>query len=163
MISVDCRFVCLARKGNAVNDTILLLNGPNLNMLGRREPACYGTHTLADVCELAEREANRLGYLLDTFQTNHEGEMIDRIHGAIDRYVAIVINAGAWTHYSYALLDALAMFRGPVIEIHMTALAERESFRHVSVIRPACADWIDGLGIESYPAGVRLAVQHLQA
>lgn len=140
---------------------ILLLHGPNLSQLGSRDPTVYGTATLDDVVAAARAEAQALGAGLNDFQTEHEGEMLARLHAArTDGTAGIVINAGAWTHYSYALRDALAMLTEvPKVEIHLSNIHAREPFRHVSVISAVCDGSIVGLGIDGYPLAVRAVVQ----
>lgn len=142
---------------------LLLLNGPNLNMLGRRDPAQYGTWTLVDVVKAARAEARQLGYRLDAYQTNHEGALVEVIQRARMRYCGLVINAGALTHYSYALHDALELCGLPAIEVHLSNIHAREPWRHVSVIQPACRDQVAGLGLDSYREGVRRLVALLAA
>jgi 3-dehydroquinate dehydratase-2 len=138
---------------------VLLLNGINLNMFGQRDPAQYGTATLADIHSQSEALAKELGVTLECFQTNHEGEMCERIHQAHrDGVDAVVINAGAWTHYSYGLRDALAILKCPIIEVHMSNIHARESFRHHSVLADIARGQIAGFGIESYRLGLRAAV-----
>jgi len=134
--------------------SILLLSGPNLNLLGEREPAIYGTDTLADHVALATRQAAVYGLHLHHLQSNHEGELIEAVHAARGRDAAIIINAGAHTHTSWALHDALAAFEGPIIEVHLSNPAAREPFRHTSVLAPVAAGSIAGFGALSY----RLAV-----
>lgn len=137
-----------------MNKTILLLHGPNLNMLGKREKTHYGSFTLADVENNVREQATAKGYAVETFQSNHEGALIDRIHEAVTLVGGMIINAGALTHYSYALLDALLLCSFPIIEVHISPIHQREPFRHISVIRPACADQITGLGFDSYRVGL---------
>lgn len=139
--------------------TCLLLNGPNLAMLGTREPEKYGSATLADLVELARAAADEVGIALDHFQTDSESDMVKAIHGAVGGVDAIVINPGAFTHYAWAIHDALAMFAGPVIELHMTNTAARESWRHMSVVTPVADALIAGLGAEGYPLAVRAAAR----
>jgi 3-dehydroquinate dehydratase-2 len=141
--------------------TILLLSGPNLNLLGEREPEIYGTATLADHVEAARAAAADRGFELEHLQSNHEGALIDAIHGARHRCAAIVINAGAFTHYAWALHDALASFDGPVIELHLSDPKARESWRHLSVIEPVADACIAGLGGAGYPAAIDAAVEQL--
>ena len=137
---------------------ILLLHGANLNMFGRRDPEIYGTITLDEINRRASELARELGARLEIFQTNAEGEMIGRIHAALDQGVdAIVINAGAWTHYSHALADALAIYPGPKVEVHMSNIHNRESFRGHSVLSPVVSGSIAGFGVESYLLGLRAA------
>lgn len=130
---------------------ILLLNGPNLNRLGRRQPEIYGAVRLEEVEATLTRQAAARGVGLDTFQTNHEGAMIDRIHTACDDGTAgIIINPGAWTHTSVALLDALNGFDGPVIEVHISNIHRREEFRHHSFISARAEGVIAGCGVQGY-------------
>lgn len=133
---------------------ILLLNGPNLNLLGDREPEIYGATTLADIERgLAERAA-AVGARVDCFQTNHEGEAIDRIHAARGAVDAIIINPAAWTHTSVALLDALNAFEGWVVEVHLSNVHKRESFRHHSYVSRRADGVIAGLGAFGYRAAL---------
>lgn len=134
---------------------ILLLSGPNLNLLGEREPAIYGSATLADHVATATATATELGYALEHVQTNHEGALVEAVQGARGRAVAIVVNAGALSHTSWSLHDALAAFDGPVVELHLSNPAAREPFRHTSVIAPVAAGCIAGFG----GIGYRLAVE----
>lgn len=137
---------------------ILILHGVNLNMFGKRDPAQYGTATLADIDTALQSLARELGATAECFQTNHEGEMVERIHRALAENVdAVVINAGAWTHYSYAIADALAILPQPVVEVHMSNVHAREAFRHDSVFAPVCAGSVCGFGVESYLLGLRAA------
>ena len=130
---------------------VLLLSGPNLNLLGQREPSVYGTDTLDDHVARARAAAAELGLDLEHLQSNSEGELVDAIHGARGRCAAIVINAGAFTHYAWALHDALAAFDGPKIELHISNPAAREPWRHTSVLAPVVSGSIvgfKGLGYE---------------
>ncbi|MGO9873741.1 MAG: type II 3-dehydroquinate dehydratase [Acidimicrobiia bacterium] len=138
---------------------ILLVSGPNLNLLGEREPEHYGTTTLAELVALAGETAAKLGHDVEHVQSNHEGALIDAIHGARGRCAAIVINAGAFTHYAYALTDALATFEGVKIEVHLSNPYARERWRHRSVISPVVDGTITGLRADSY----RLAVEAVAA
>ncbi len=129
---------------------ILLMNGPNLNMLGRRDPDQYGRFTLKDVEDLTRETAAQFGFVVDCFQSNHEGELIDRIQASLDEVDGLLINAGAFTHYSYALRDALELCPFPVAEVHISDIKKREPFRRISVIEDACDCQIAGHGIDSY-------------
>lgn len=141
----------------------LILHGVNLNMFGRRDPAQYGTSTLAEIDAALRTLAAELGVRLDIFQTNHEGRLVERIHQALDDGTrGIVINAGAWTHYSYAIMDALGMLSIPVVEVHMSNVHARESFRHESVLARVSEGSIAGFGPQSYLLGLR-AVHALAA
>ncbi|CAN5242078.1 type II 3-dehydroquinate dehydratase [soil metagenome] len=125
---------------------VLLLSGPNLNLLGVREPAIYGTATLDDHVATATAAAAEAGFALEHVQSNHEGTLVDAIHAARDRCAAVVINAGAFTHYAWAIHDALATFEGPIIEVHLSNPNGREPWRHTSVIAPVVTASISGLG-----------------
>jgi 3-dehydroquinate dehydratase-2 len=139
--------------------TILVLNGINLNMFGKRDPAQYGTATLAEIDAALVALGAELGVRVECFQTNHEGEMVARIHRAFDEGVAaVVINAGAWTHYSYGLRDALAILKAPIVEVHMSNIHAREAFRHHSVLAEIARGQICGFGPDSYLLGLRAAV-----
>jgi 3-dehydroquinate dehydratase-2 len=134
--------------------TVLLLNGPNLNLLGEREPAIYGTATLADHVDAATKAAAEHGLSLEHLQSNHEGELVEAVQRARGRCAAIIINAGAFTHYAWALHDALAMFDGPVIEIHISNPNAREQWRHTSVISPVATGTVMGFGGLSYTLAI---------
>ena len=128
----------------------LIINGPNLNLLGRREPGIYGKSSYADLCTLIEKYARDHGSTVRCFQSNHEGAIIDEIHAADGVYDAIVINPGAYTHYSYAILDALKAVDVPAYQVHISHIDQREPFRAVSVTAPACVGQIYGLGFDGY-------------
>jgi len=138
---------------------ILLCSGPNLNLLGQREPEHYGTTTLDELVALAQETAAKFGHDVEHVQSNHEGDLIDAIHGARGRCAAIVINAGAFTHYAYALTDALATFEGLKIEVHLSNPGAREAWRHTSVIAPVVDGTITGLRADGY----RLAIEAVAA
>lgn len=138
---------------------VLVLHGINLDMLGKRDPASYGTLTLAQIDQRIGSLASELGIEVETFQTNHEGAMCERIHAAHESDVdAVVINAGAWTHYSYGVRDALAILSIPIVEVHLSNIHARETFRHTSVFAEVIRGQIAGFGIDSYLLGVRAAV-----
>ena len=143
---------------------ILMLHGVNHNMFGQRDPAHYGTVTLADIDARMRELGRELGVEVASFQTNHEGAMCERIHQAYaDRVDAVVINAGAWTHYSYGIRDALAILTVPVVEIHMSNIHSREPFRHHSVFAEIAKGQICGFGVDSYLLGLRAAVNAIAA
>lgn len=138
---------------------ILVLHGVNLNMFGRRDPEQYGTITLGEIDAGLQSLGTDLGVDVETFQTNDEGAMCERIHRAhADGIDAVVINAGAWTHYSYAIRDALAILAAPVVEVHMSNVHAREPFRHHSVFSEVVKGQIAGFGVDSYLLGLRAAV-----
>jgi 3-dehydroquinate dehydratase II len=138
---------------------ILTLHGVNLNMFGKRDPKQYGTATLAQIDEQMSSLGRELGVEVECYQTNIEGEMCARIHRAFEEKTdAVVINAGAWTHYSYAIRDALAILTVPIIEVHMSHVHAREAFRHVSVFAEIAKGQISGFGVDSYLLGLRAAV-----
>jgi 3-dehydroquinate dehydratase-2 len=140
--------------------TILLLSGPNLNLLGQRNPAHYGTTTLDELVALARETAAKLGHELEHVQSNHEGELIDAIHGARGRCAALVCNFGALSHSSYAIADALELFDGPKVEVHLSNLAARaERWRHRSVIAPVVDGSITGLRDTGYRIAIEAAAE----
>jgi 3-dehydroquinate dehydratase-2 len=129
---------------------VLVLHGPNLNLLGEREPEIYGSMTLAQLNTKLKQEAKKKKITLKTYQSNHEGDLIDQIHAQRKWAEAIVINPGAYTHYSYALRDAISSVSKPTIEVHLSDIHAREDFRKISVISPVCLEQISGLGWKSY-------------
>lgn len=134
---------------------ILIINGPNLNLLGKREPGIYGTDSLDAIEQEVAAEAKRMNVDVDFFQSNHEGAIIDALHAAMDNMDGVVLNAGAYTHYSYAIRDAIAAIKIPVVEIHISNVHRREEFRHTSVISSVCRGVIAGFGKNSYLLGLR--------
>ena len=142
--------------------SLLVLNGPNLNMLGTREPGIYGSLTLADIENTCRDEAQSLQIDVSFAQSNHEGVLVDAIQGALGTHDGIVLNAGALTHTSIALRDAIAATGLPVIELHISNVHARESFRHHSMIAPVCLGVIAGLGPAGYPLALRAMAQHLR-
>ncbi len=138
---------------------ILMLHGVNHNMFGKRDPAQYGTITLDEINANLVTLGQQLGAEIEAFQTNHEGAMCDRIHqGFVDGVDAVLINAGAWTHYSYGIRDALAILTCPIVELHMSNIHAREPFRHVSVFAEIARGQICGFGADSYLLALRAAV-----
>jgi 3-dehydroquinate dehydratase-2 len=138
---------------------VLLLSGPNLNLLGEREPEVYGSATLDDHVATARAEAERHGLELEHLQSNHEGELVEAIQGARGRCAAIVVNPGAFTHYAWSIHDALAAFDGPIVELHLSNPNAREPWRHTSVIAPVAVGSITGFGGDGY----RLALDAVAA
>jgi 3-dehydroquinate dehydratase-2 len=142
---------------------ILVLHGVNLNMFGKRDPATYGTVTLDEINARLTALGGELGARVEAFQTNSEGAMCERIHAAhADGTQAVLINAGAWTHYSYAIRDALAILKCPIFEVHMSNIHAREAFRHHSVIAEIAKGQIAGFGVDSYLLALRAAAAHLR-
>lgn len=129
---------------------ILVIHGPNLNLLGEREPGVYGSDTFESINAEIIAKAERSGFACDIFQSNHEGEIINKLHDARKNYDGVIINAGAYTHYSYAIRDAISAIKIPVVEVHMSNIHAREEFRHHSVISPVCVGQIAGFGKASY-------------
>jgi 3-dehydroquinate dehydratase-2 len=142
---------------------VLLVSGPNLNLLGERQPEVYGTATLDDHVVAAQAAAERLGLDLEHVQSNHEGDLVEAIHGARGRAVAIIINAGALSHTSWSIHDALASFDGVVIELHLSNPAAREPFRHTSTIAPVADGCIAGFGGLGYPLAVEAVARLIAA
>lgn len=134
---------------------ITILNGPNLNLLGKRQPEIYGHETLADVAAACADLAEKLGLRTDFLQSNHEGELVEMIHTARDASGGIIINPAAYSHTSVAILDALNTFEGPVIEVHISNIHKRESFRHHSYVSARAEGVIAGLGVEGYQLALR--------
>ncbi len=132
----------------------LIINGPNLNLLGSREPGVYGRTGYGELCRMLRERAELMGAQADFFQSNHEGAIIDAIHGAPGQYDALILNPGAFTHYSYAILDALKAVDVPCVEVHISNVHQREEFRRVSVTAPACVGQICGLGLYGYVAAM---------
>jgi 3-dehydroquinate dehydratase II len=141
---------------------ILILNGPNLNLLGSRQPEIYGKETLADHLQTCREAAMPAGYEVEHLQSNHEGDLIDAIHHARGRVAAIIFNPGAFTHYSYGLADALAAYDGVVVEVHLSNPAAREAWRHTSVIAPVATGTIAGFGGIGYRLAVDAALSLLE-
>ena len=140
---------------------VLLLHGPNLNLLGEREPEIYGTDTIADYVAYATSSAAAHGITVEAHQSNHEGELIDHIHHARGRCDGIIVNPGAFTHYAWAIHDALAAFEGPVVEVHISNPNAREPWRHTSVIAPVATGSIVGFGKQGYDLAVRALAARL--
>ncbi|MBD0344737.1 MAG: type II 3-dehydroquinate dehydratase [Coleofasciculus sp. Co-bin14] len=148
---------------NAQNQlSILVLHGPNLNLLGRREPGIYGSITLDEINHLLEQDGQKLGCKIFALQSNHEGVLVDTIHDALGKYQGILINAGAYTHTSVALRDALAGVALPTVEVHLSNIYQREPFRHHSFIAPVAIGQISGFGAESYRLGLQALVNYLR-
>ena len=141
---------------------ILVLHGPNLNLLGQREPNIYGTVTLDAVNQLLKQEAINWQSDVFCFQSNHEGELIDAVHEAKGKYQGIIINAGAYTHTSVALRDAISAVSLPTVEVHLSNIYQREEFRHHSYIAPVAVGQISGFGIESYRLGLQALVSYIR-
>lgn len=138
-------------------DKILVLHGPNLNLLGKREPEIYGRTTLDDINVMLQERAAAQGFALDAMQTNHEGALVDALQAAEGAYRCVLLNAGAYTHYSIALRDAIAAISPPVIEVHLSNIHKREPFRHQSVLAPVVRGQICGFGAGSYLAALEAA------
>jgi len=141
---------------------VLVLNGPNLNRLGTREPDIYGATTHDDLKDLCKRTAAKLGLDVEIRQTNHEGEMIEWLHEAADAEWPVILNGAAWTHYSIGLRDACAQLTAPLVEVHISNIHQREEFRHHSVISAVATGVIAGLGVEGYALALRWMAEHLE-
>lgn len=133
---------------------LLIIQGPNLNLLGQREPQIYGHKGLEELHASLIKHGQEHGVIIDTYQSNHEGEIIDALHRALGTYDGIIINAGAYTHYSYAIRDAIAAIDIPTVEVHISNIYQREVFRHQSVIAPVVCGQISGLGAFGYRAAI---------
>jgi len=141
--------------------SILVLHGPNLNLLGRREPEGHGAETLDDIDMMLKQESQSLQVQLSTLQSNHEGVLVDAIHAALDTHQGILINPGAYTHTSVALRDAIAAVNLPMVEVHLSNIYRRESFRHHSYLAPVAIGQISGFGIDSYRLGLYALIRYL--
>lgn len=143
-----------------MNRRVLVLNGPNLGRLGRRQPEIYGTTTHAELAELCRGWGRDHGLDVEVLQTNHEGELLDWLNGAADEDTPVVLNAGAWTHYSWAIYDACAQLTAPLVEVHLSDPAQRpEQFRHSSVVSPHAALVIAGHGVDGYRMALEAVAQ----
>jgi 3-dehydroquinate dehydratase II len=147
----------------SAGDRVLVLNGPNLGRLGKREPSVYGTGTYADLVGFCQRAGQGLGLEVDVRQTEYEGELVSWIHEACDGQLPVVLNAGALTHYSYALMDAVKMRTAPLVEVHISNIAAREGFRHESVITGAATGIIAGFGFQGYVLALGAIASALEA
>lgn len=141
---------------------ILVINGPNLNMLGTREPGIYGKETYGDLCAYIEEQAEKLGVEAEVYQSNSEGAIVTRIQEALGVYDAVVINPAAYTHYSIAILDALKAVSLPAVEVHLSDISIREAFRQVSVIKAACIAQISGKGFNGYREAMEMLAENLK-
>lgn len=139
---------------------VLVINGPNLNLLGEREPGIYGNDTYEALCDLIMDKAESLGVKCEVFQSNHEGAIIDKLHMARKNFDGVVFNAGAYTHYSYAIRDAIAAIQIPVVEVHISNVFARDEFRKTSVIGPVCRGSISGFGFGSYLMAMEALVNY---
>lgn len=140
---------------------ILVLHGPNLNLLGRREPGIYGLETLDNITQSLQDAADQLDIQIESFQSNHEGALVDAIHGAMGVHHGLLINPGAYTHTSVAIRDAIAAVAIPTVEVHLSNVYRRESFRHHSYIAPVAVGQISGFGAFSYVLGLRALAHYL--
>ena len=139
---------------------ILVINGPNLNLLGKREPGIYGAQTLDDINQMISESFDK-SVEFEFFQSNHEGVIIDKIHEMMDDYDGCVINPGAYTHYSYAIYDAIRAVKKPFVEVHISDVDSREPFRAISVTAPACIEKIAGLGTKGYVQAVKILQNYI--
>lgn len=146
-----------------LRNRIDVLHGVNLDQLGKRDPAHYGSLTLDELNARVERDAADLGLSVSVFQTNHEGELVERIHRARELADGIILNAGAWTHYAWALHDALEIAGVPVVEVHLSDVMAREPWRHVSVVRDVSLTTISGRGVEGYRDALAVLADHLRS
>lgn len=142
---------------------IYLLHGCNLNMLGKRDPAHYGSLTLAELEDAVEKYGSGLGFTVHSYQTNHEGDLVQMIHSLIAEAAGIIINPGAWTHYSYAIRDALEMVEAPVVEVHLSDISSREEWRRHSVITEVSGETISGKGLDGYMQALDWLEGHIPA
>jgi 3-dehydroquinate dehydratase-2 len=140
---------------------ILVINGPNLNLLGIREPDVYGTDTLEDIENWLDNQSEASSHEINWIQSNHEGELIDQLHNSIGKFDGIIFNPGAYTHYSYALRDAVASIPIPTIEIHLSDINQREGFRKISVIKDKCIGQICGLGKLGYLEALKALTNYI--
>jgi len=140
---------------------ILIINGPNLNLLGKRNPDHYGYESLEDIEKWLRKQTEVTGNEIEFFQSNHEGVIIDTLHDAINKYDGIIINTGAYTHYSYAIRDAIEAVKIPSVEVHLSDINNREDFRKISVIEHVCIKQISGLGKIGYLEGLKVLIKYL--
>lgn len=140
-----------------------MLHGPNLNMLGKREPEVYGRQTLEDINNALHALSKDLGVSVSCYQSNHEGDLVDAIQAAVDKYQGLLINPGAYTHTSVAIRDAIAAVALPTVEVHLSNIHKREAFRHHSYIAPVAIGQICGFGVNSYDLGLRALVSYLRS
>ena len=139
----------------------LVINGPNINMIGIREPEIYGRDTYADLCDFIKKSAEEMGDTVSVVQSNCEGTLIDYIQDSYGKYDGIVINAGAYTHYSYAIFDALKAVSLPAVEVHISDISTREEFRKISVTAPACIKQIKGQGFDGYLSAIDVLIENI--
>ena len=142
---------------------VQVINGPNINMLGIREPGIYGKETYSDLLNLLESSASELGIEIRHYQSNHEGDIVDKIQECFGKVDGIVINPGAYTHTSIALLDAVKSVQIPTVEVHISAVENREDFRQISYIRNACISTVTGKGINGYIDAIKILMSHSEA